>query len=146
MFLDQSFNFSLFWRVLGVTNGILIPFPRSFWLMICGSTRQNKYFLISKNEKHLETRLHSIRAYLMRKTCIFTRSLRKKGFRIQSFWISHFILNLIPRVSCLHDSFDNNEVLLCGKHYWEGKRPGDIKLSTDRQFLIPKENKKTWIY
>ena len=143
LFVDDCFNFSLFWRVLGVKNGMPIPFPRSFWLLICWSTRQNKYFSISKSEKHLETRLHSIRAYLMRKTCIFTRSLRKKGFRIQSFWISHFILNLIPRVSCLHDSFDDNEGLLCGKHYREGKIPRDIKLSTDRQLLIPKENKKT---
>ena len=64
--------------VLGIKNGIPIPFPRSFWLLICGSTRQNKYFFISKSEKHLETRLHSIHAYLMRKTCIFTRNLRKK--------------------------------------------------------------------
>ena len=136
--MDESFNFSLFSRVLGVKNGMPIPFPRRFWLLICGSTRQNKYFFISKSEKHLETRLRSIRAYLMRKTWIFTRSLWKKGFRIQSFWISHFILNLIPRVSCFHDSFDD--------HYRECKKPGDIKLSTDRQFLIPKENKKTWIY
>ena len=144
--MDESFNFSLFWRILGVKNGMLIPFPRRFWLLICGSTRQNKYLFISKSEKHVETRLYSIRAYLMRKTCIFTRSLRKKGFRIQSFWISHFILNLIPRVSCLHDSFDDNEGLLCGKHYRECKRSGDTKLSTDRQFLIPRENKKEWIY
>ena len=144
--MDETFNFSLFWCVLGVKNGMPIPFPRSFWLLICGSTRQNKYFFISKSEKHLETRLHSTRTYLMRKTCIFTRSLRKKGFWIQSFWISHFILSLIPRVSCLDDSFGANEGLLCGKHYREGKIHGDIKLSIDRQFLIPKENKKTWIY
>ena len=146
LFVDDSFNFLLFWRVLGVKNDKPVPFPRSFWLLICGSTRQNKYFFISKSEKHLETRLYSIRAYSMRKTCIFTRSLQKKGFGIQSFWISHFILNFIPRLSCLHDSFDDNEGLLCGKHYLEGKRPSDIKLSTDRQFLIPKENKKRWIY
>ena len=101
--MDESFNFLLFWCVLGVKNGMPIPFPGTFWLLICGSTWQNKSFFTSKSEKHLETRLHSIRAYLMRKTCIFTRSLRKKGFRIQSFWISHFIPNLIPRVSCLHD-------------------------------------------
>ena len=81
--MDESFNFSLFWYVPGVKNGKPIPFPRSFWLLICGSMRQNKYFFISNSQKHLETRLYSIRAYLMRKTCIFTRSLRKKGFRIK---------------------------------------------------------------
>ena len=66
----------------------------------------------------------------------------KKGFRIQSSWISHFILNLIPRVSILYDSFDDNEGLLSCEHYRKGKRLEDIMLSPDRQFLIPKENKK----
>ena len=76
------------------------------------------------------------------KTCNFTRSLRKIGFGIQSFWISHFILNLFPRVSCLQDSFDDNEGLFCGQHYREGKRTEDIRLANGRQFLIPKEIKK----
>ena len=74
------------------------------------------------------------------------KKLAKKGFQIQSLWINHFILNLITKISWLQDSFDDNEDLLCGKHYQEGKRPGDIKLSPDRRFLIPKENKRTWIY
>ena len=47
-----------------------------------------------------------------------------------------------PQVSCLHDSFDEYESLLCGQHYREGNRPGEIKLPPDRQLLIPKENKK----
>ena len=33
-----------------------------------------------------------------KKTSIFTRTLRKKDFRMQRFWISHFFLNLISRV------------------------------------------------
>ena len=36
-----------------------------------------------KREKLLETRLHSIGVYLMSKTCIFTRSLRKKVSEIK---------------------------------------------------------------
>ena len=31
----------------------------------------------------------------------------------------------------------------CGKHYREGKILGDIKLLTNRKFLIPKENERT---
>ena len=65
---------------------------------------------------------------------------------MQSFWISHFTLNFIPKISCLHDSFDNREGILCGQRYREGKRPGDFQLSSERQFLIPKENKKALIY
>ena len=75
------------------------------------------------------------------KTWKFTKSLREKGFRIQDFWINHFILNLIPRVSSLYDTFDDNEGLLHSHYYWKSERPGDIKLP-DRQFLIPNENKK----
>ena len=75
------------------------------------------------------------------KTWKFTKSLREKGFRIQDFWINHFILNLIPRVSSLYDTFDDNEGLLHSHFYWKNERPGDIKLP-DRQFLIPNENKK----
>ena len=86
--MDESFNFSLFSRVLGVKNGMPIPFPRSFWLLICGSMRQNKYFFMSKSEKHLETRLHDIRAYLIRKTCVFTRSLQKK---VSEFNVSELV-------------------------------------------------------
>ena len=62
-------------------------------------------------------------------------------FKVSELFTS--ILNLNPMVSCLYYSFDDNEGLLCGQHYQKGKRSGDIKLSTDRQFLIPKENKKT---
>ena len=75
------------------------------------------------------------------KTWKFTKSLREKGFRIQDFWINHFILNLIPRVSSLYDTFDDNEGLLHSHYYWKSERPGDIKLP-DRQFLILNENKK----
>ena len=74
-----------------------------------------------------------------KKTSIFTRTLRKKDFRMQRFWISHFFLNLISKVSCLHDSFDGNEGLLRFQRCWQGKRPRNMKLSSERQFIIPKE-------
>ena len=54
--------------------------------------------------------------------------------------ISEFIFNLIPRVSNLYGTFDD-EGLLHGHYYWKSERPGDIKLP-DRQFLIPHKNKK----
>ena len=85
---EWKFQFLVILNVLGVKNGMPIPFPRSFWLLICGSMRQNKYFFMSKSEKHLETRLHDIRAYLMRKTCVFTRSLQKK---VSEFNVSELV-------------------------------------------------------
>ena len=65
------------------------------------------------------------------KTWKFTKSLREKGFRIQDFWINHFILNLIPRVSSLHDTFDDNEGLLHSHYYQKSKRPRDISYVAD---------------
>ena len=54
--MDKSFNFSLFSRVLRVKNSMPIRLPRSFWLY-------DMWKCMTKNhEKHLETRLHSIRA------------------------------------------------------------------------------------
>ena len=60
--MEESFNFLLFSPILGVKDDMSILFPQSFWLLICGSTQQNKYSFTSKSEKHLETRLHNIRA------------------------------------------------------------------------------------
>ena len=143
LFVDESFNFSLFSCVLRVENSMPMSSTWSFWLDMW-SARQNKNVFISKSEKHMETRLHSIRALNPRpeENLQLYKKLAKKRFLNSSFWISHLILNLIPRVSCLQNSFDDNEGLLCGQHYREGKGPGNIKWSTDRQFLIPKENKK----
>ena len=135
LFVDESFNFSLFSRVLRVKNSMPIPFPWSFWLVMWKCTTKQECFHI-KNEKHLETRLHSIRALNPRpdENLQLYKKLAKKRFLKSSFWISHLILNLIPRVSCLQNSFDDNEGLLCGQHCQEGKGPGDVKLSTNRQF------------
>ena len=88
---------------------------------MCGSTRQNKYLFISKSGKPIETRLHITRALNPRKAC------KKK--------ISEFIFNLIPRVSNIYGTFDDED-LLHGHYYWKSERPGDIKLP-DRQFLNP---------
>ena len=133
LFLDDSFDLSFFSHLLSLKKSMLISFPEVFGQLICGSTRQNTYFFTSKSGKLLETRLHIIRALNPRPEENFQnyKKLARKGFRIRGFWISHFILNL----------FDDNERLLRGQHYWKDKRPGDIKLSSDRQILIPKENK-----
>ena len=92
----------------------------------------------------METRLHSIRALNLRpdENLQLYKKLAKKRFLNSRFSISHLILNLIPRVSCLQNSFNDNEGLRRGQHYREGKEPGNINLSTGRQFLISKENKK----
>ena len=75
------------------------------------------------------------------KTWKFMESLQEKGFWIQDFWINHFILDPIPMVPSLYDTFDDNDGLLHSHYYRKSKRPGDIKL-LDRKFLIPNENKK----
>ena len=92
----------------------------------------------------MEKRLHSIRALNRRpeENLQLYKKLAKKKFLNSSFWITHLILNLSAGVACLQNSFDDNEDLLCGQHYQESKGPGNIKLSTDRKFLTPKENKK----
>ena len=114
LIVDGSFNVSYFSCLLSVKNSLLILFPEVFSQLICGSTRQNKYLFISKSGKPLETRLLIIRALNPRpgeylKTY---EKLAKKGFRIQDFCINHFILNLIPMVFSLYDTFDGNEGLL----------------------------------
>ena len=146
LFLDESFNFSLFSRVLRVKNSVPIRFPWSFWLDMWKCTTKQERLHI-KSEKHLEARLHSICALNPRpeENLQLYKKLAKKRFLNSSFRINHLILNLIHRVSCLQNSFDDNEALLCGQHYRESKGPGNIKLSTDKEFLIPKENKKIWI-
>ena len=104
-------------------NSMPIPFPWSFWLdMRKCSTKQERLHI--KKWKTYGNEITQIQD--QRKTCNFTRNWREIGFRIQSFWISHLILNLIPRVSCLQNSFDDNEGLLCGQHYRESKGPEHI--------------------
>ena len=84
--MDESFNFLLFSHVLGVKNGMPILFPRNFWLLICGSTRQIKYFFISKSEKHLETRLHrpkTIKSKTKEKLACLQKACEKKVFEFK---------------------------------------------------------------
>ena len=73
----------------------------------------------------MKTRLHNIRTLNPKaeENVQIYKKLAKKGFL---------------RVSGLCDRFDDKEVLLCGQDYRKGKRPGNIKLSPDRQFLILK--------
>ena len=74
------------------------------------------HFLESEKGKTLEARLHSIPALNPRpegKLQIY-QNLAKQDLQIQSFWISHFSLNLSLRVSSLYDSFDDDDGLLRG--------------------------------
>ena len=61
LFVDGSFNFSLFSWVLRVKNSMPIPVPLKFlarYVEVHDKTRMSSY---KKIEKHLETRFHSIR-------------------------------------------------------------------------------------
>ena len=115
-----------------------------FLLVMWTCTTKQECLHIKNWKKHLEARLHCIRALNPRpeENLQLYKKLAKKRFLKSKFWISHLILNLIPKISCLQNSFDNNEGLLCSQNYREGKRPGNIELSTGRQFVISKENKK----
>ena len=48
LFLDESFNFSLFSRVLRVKNSVPIPFPWSFWLDMWKCTTKQERLHIKK--------------------------------------------------------------------------------------------------
>ena len=145
LFLDESFNFPLFSCVLRVKNSMPIPFPGRFWLvdMWKCATKQKLLHIKKGNASGNEiTQYSCIKSKTRGKLATLQEACKRKVSEFKYFQISHFILNLIPRVSCLHDSFDDNEDLLCGHQYREGKRPGNFMLSTNRQFLIPKKKKK----
>ena len=144
LFLDESFNFPLSSCVLRVKNSMPIPFPGRFWLvdMWKCATKQKLLHIKKGNASGNEiTQYSCIKSKTRGKLATLQEACKRKVSEFKYFQISHFILNLIPRVSCLHDSFDDNEDLLCGHQYREGKRPGNFMLSTNRQFLIPKKKK-----
>ena len=90
-------------------------------------------------------RLHSIRALNPRpeENLQVYKKLAKEKFPNSEFPNQSLHSQSHPKVSCLHDSFDDNEDLLGDHQYREGKRPGNFMLSTNRQFLIPIKNKKS---
>ena len=53
-------------------------------------------------------------------------ALKLPPTQIQGFWIVTSFSTLFPRVSTLYDSFDDNEGLFRGQHYWKDKRPWGI--------------------
>ena len=87
LFVDESFNFSLVSRVLGVKSGMPIPFPRSFWLVDMWKYATKQVLLHIKSEKHVEARLHSIPALNPRpnKNLHIYKKLAKKRFPNSKF-------------------------------------------------------------
>ena len=88
-----------------------------------------KKWKTNKNEVTYNSR---IKSKIRRKLENLRKACEKK--------VSKFIFNLIPRVSNLYDTFDD-EGLLHGHYYWKSERSGDSKLP-DWQFLIQNKNKK----
>ena len=118
LFVDENFNFSLFSLVLRIKNSMPIPFPWSFWLDMCKCMTKQVCLHIKnwKTSGNETTKIHVLNPRLEENLKLY-KKLAKKRFLNSNFWISHFILNLIPRVSCLDEnSFDGNKGFLCGQH------------------------------
>ena len=81
MFVDESFNFSLFSRVLRVKNSILISFPRSFWLVNMWKYVTKQVFLHTIKVKNIwkEITQHScIKSKTRRKLATMQEACQKK--------------------------------------------------------------------
>ena len=141
--MDESFNFSLFLLVLKVKNSMPIPFPWRFWLDMWKCTTKQEHLHIKKwKTPGNEISQHSCIKCKSRGKLVTLQEAGKKkvsGFKVSEL-VTSFSISSRGSLVCLQNNFGDNEGLLCGQHYREGKEPGDIKLLTDRQFLIPKNN------